>query len=95
MFLELLANPNAFGSTGPSPGGFAFGAPSAPSSTGFNFAGAAQANTGQGSFAFGAGAGGAPTFGASTAPTGGGEFLEIFLSPFFFCLLCIDICKSD
>lgn len=75
----MLANPtrNAFGSTGPSPGGFAFGAPSAP---GFNFAGAAQATTGSSTFAFGAGIGGAPAFGANSAPSGGGEFLKPFLS---------------
>jgi len=62
LFLKLLANPNPFGSTGPGSGGFAFGAPSAPSTTGFNFAGSSQANTGASTFAFGAGVGGAPTF---------------------------------
>lgn len=62
---------NAFGSTGPNSGGFAFGAPSAPSATGFNFGATAQASTGASTFAFGAGAGGAPTFGASSAPSGG------------------------
>lgn len=78
----MLANPtgNAFGSTGPNSGGFAFGAPSAPAATGFNFGAAAQASTGPSTFTFGAGIGGAPTFGASSAPTGGGEFLELFLS---------------
>jgi len=60
--------------------GFAFGAPSAPSAGGFNFAGAAQATTGPSTFAFGAGIGGAPAFGANSAPSGGGEFLKTFLS---------------
>lgn len=74
LFLKLLANPtgNAFGSTGPSTAGFVFGAPSAPSAGGFNFAGAAQATTGPSTFAFGAGTGGAPAFGANSAPSGGG-----------------------
>ena len=83
-FPELSANPAgpSFGSTGPS-SGFAFGAPSGPSTGGFNFGGASQASAGPSTFSFGSsvggGVGGAPAFGANNAPTASGEFFFFFI----------------
>ena len=75
LFSNLPASTGGttFGTAG-SNQGFTFGAPSGPSTGGFNF-GAAQVAPGPNAFAFGAsGGGGGPTFGASAGPSLAGNY---------------------